>query len=345
MALVSRQRIPSLARLAVCIAAIGWIIHKTRWGELAIAWHAADKLLLVLGILAFAPVPLLAALRLKLLLDVHSIGLTFWQAVRATFAGSFVINTLPVGTPGGDSVKAFYIARDTPNKHEAVTVVFFDRLIGVLGLVLMSGVAVVCSWGNPAFRSWGPLIGLLLAGTVVGGGVYFSDWTRRVLRLDRLLARLPLGGHLQRIDRAVLEFKQHPGRILCSLLVTNLLQLNCVAGLFLCGWALGIVNPAHPLGSIPVYLGYSPICFLVGALPVGVMENTFQQLFAQAARLGTMESTLLLCLIGVRFTQLVWALPGGPVVLRSRPKPLEAGDDAGGPGTVAAAMPPVAPGS
>jgi glycosyltransferase 2 family protein len=315
-----RQRWSSLLRVAICLAAITWLACKTKWSEIDYVWRHADKGLLLLSVLVYGPAPALIAVRLRWLLQVHNIHLTTWQAIKVTFAGNFIINTLPLGTPGGDSVKAYYIARDTPHKHEAITVVFFDRLIGVIGLVLMAGIVVLLDWHNPAFKLWGRLIGVIVVAMVVGGTLYFSDWSRRLLRLHWLLSRLPLGQHLQRIDRAVLEFREHPRRVLACLVLTNILQLECVFGLFLCGWAMGMIKPGFPWSSLPVYLAYAPICYLTGVLPIGVMETTFQQLFSQVAQLGSRGAALSLSLFGVRFTQLVWSLPGGLIVLRSRPK-------------------------
>lgn len=323
MPAATRQHWSSFIRLAVCAAAISWIAYKTKWSEIEQVWLQADKRLLLLSVLVFGPTPLCIAYRLRMLMKVHDINLSYWQLVKATFAGNFINNTLPLGTPGGDSVKAYYIARDTPYKHEAVTVVFFDRLIGVVGLVLMSGVVILLDWNNPAFKFWGAVIGVSVATMVVGGIVYFSQRTRRLLRLDWILSKLPLSQHVQRIDRAVLEFRSHPRRVLACLLLTNLMQLNCVVGLFLCGWALGMVHPDSAISSLPVYLAYAPIGFLAGVLPIGAMEVTFQQLFSQASGLGSWGAGLSLSLFGVRFTQLIWALPGGLVVLRSRPKPEE----------------------
>jgi hypothetical protein len=130
---------------------------------------------------------------------------------------------------------------------------------------------------------------------------------------------LPLGHHLQRIDRAVFEFRSRPGRVLLCVVLADILQINCIVSLFLAGWALGMVNPEAPWSSLPVYLAYTPICYLAGALPLGVMEGGFQQLFSGVAGLGTMEAALSLSLFG-RFIQLIWALPGGLIVLRS-PRP------------------------
>lgn len=322
MALVSRQRLSAVVRYGVCLAALSWIGWSTEWSQLAAVWRGANKTLLLLSVVAFGPAPVLISLRLKLLLGVHDVKLTLWNAVKATFAGNFVINTLPVGTPGGDSVKAYYIARDTPYKHEAVTTVFFDRVIGVLGLVLMAGVVVLADWNNPAFGVWRSKIGALVAVLAVGGVVYFSNWTRQLIRLDWILAHVPLGHHFQRIDRAVFEFRNRPRRVILCVLLANVLQVNCIFSLFLAGWALGMVDAASPWSSLPVYLAYVSIAFLAGALPIGVMELVFQQLFVGAAHLGSPEAALSLSLFG-RFIQLLWSLPGALIVLRSRPRAAE----------------------
>ena len=85
-----------------------------------------------------------------------------------------------------------------------------------------------------------------------------------------------------------------------------------------------MVKPGQsPIASLPIYLAYAPLGYLAGIFPIGIMENTFGELFSGAAGLGPFGAGVTLSMFGVRFTQLVWALPGGLVVLRSRPKPEE----------------------
>jgi len=308
-----------LVRYGICVGAILWLVTNKnwRWSELKAIWLKADQRLLVAGVLAFGPAPVLIAFRLKLLLAVHNVRLSVWQAIKVTFAGNFIINTLPVGTTGGDSAKAYYIARDTVHKHEAVTTVFFDRVIGVVGLVLLAGGAVLANWRNPAFAGWGRIIGLFALGLAVGSGIYYSRSMRQLLRIDQIMARLPLSAHLQRIDRSVLAFREVPGCVLACLALSVVLQLICIVSLFLAGWALGLVG-TPPVASFGVYVGFMPIGLLAGAQPLGGMEVTFSVLLADIAGLGTSAAAVSLALFG-RLIQLVWALPGMVVVLRARP--------------------------
>ena len=99
--------------------------------------------------------------------------------------------------------------------------------------------------------------------------------------------------------------------------LTFALQGACIVSTFLAGWALGLVG-TDPRGAASVYLAYLPICYLAGALPIGVMENVFNTLFVDAAGMGTTEAALSLSLF-TRLVQVIWALPGAWVLLQSRP--------------------------
>lgn len=307
-----------LLRYGVCAAALGWLWYTTDWGRLWRVLSETDWVLALIGLLVFGPANIGLALRLKVLLAVQDVRISLWQAIRVTFAGNFIINTLPVGTSGGDTVKAYYVARDTPHKHEAVTAVFFDRVMGVLGLVLMSGLTLAFNWHNPAFRTYGRPIAAAILVLMAGLAVLFSRRLRRVIRFDRIVAVLPLASHIQRVDRALLIFRGQPYHLLLALLLSFALQFVGIVSLFLMGWALGLVGD-QPARAFLVYLGYIPICLLMGALPIGVMEVAFRQLLADAARLGTPEAAVSLSFL-CRVIQLVWALPGMLVVLRSRPQ-------------------------
>jgi uncharacterized protein (TIRG00374 family) len=311
-----RARVGQAVRLLICAAAVAWLYRTNDWHKVREILATANWRLVLAGLLAFSPVTALIALRLKWLLAVHDVHLPIWDAIKVTFAGNFVIQALPVGTSGGDAIKAWYIARQTPYKHEAVITVFFDRVIGLAGLLLLSGTMVLLNWNNPALAIWGRKIGLGIVVLAFGGGIYFSHWTRQALHLEQIIARLPFSAHLRRIDQAVFEFRSRHRRVAGCLALAIALQVVAIFAVFLCGWALGVVG-GHPLSALPIYLAYVPICFVAGGAPIGVMEVTYQQLFAQAAHLGSPEAAMFLSLLS-RFIQLVWALPGGLVFLTGR---------------------------
>lgn len=329
----ARRALSTLVRISICVLAVYWLVRTTRWDQFKEAIAAADWRLVLLSLAVMGPNPVVLALRLRWLLVVHGVCLSVWQAMKVTFAGNFIIGTTPFGTHGGDAMKAYYIARDTPHKHEAVTTVFVDRVIGVVSLVGLAGVVCLLNWQNPAFSRWGRIIGLTVLGMLVGGGVYFSNRLRRLLWIDRILLYLPLAAHIRRIDQAAFGFRNCPGRVVGGLLLTVVLQVIAIISHFLIGWGLNMVGE-DPWATFPVYLAFVPICFLAGALPIGAMELTYVELFAHSAGLGTPETATFLSLLS-RLIQLIWAMPGLLVILRAgRPKPIS---DPELPGTTVAA--------
>jgi hypothetical protein len=88
------------------------------------------------------------AVRWRMLLAVQGIHITLWESVRLTYIGWFFNNWLP-GATGGDFVKAFYIARQTHHKPEAITTVFLDRLIGLIAMCMLGAAAVAVCYHDP----------------------------------------------------------------------------------------------------------------------------------------------------------------------------------------------------
>ncbi len=307
---------PVVLRWIVCIAAVAWIVHNLNWAELKLAFALARWDWIAAGVVAFGPVPVLISQRLRWLLEVHAVRLSLWQAIKVTFAGNFLIQAFPVGTPGGDSAKAWYIARDTPHKHEAALAVFFDRVLGTIVLLLLSGTMILLDWDNPAFARWGRIIGVVTSILFIGGIVYYSRSCRKWLRLDEWVSRLPLAEHLQRLDRAMLAYRNDIPRVMASLVLTLVLQFVAIFSLFLISRGLGMAGTSF-WADFRIFLAYTPICFLAGALPIGAMELTFAELFSDAAQLGSYEQALSLSFFG-RLLQLAWALPGALVVLQGR---------------------------
>src|SRR4030042_561022 len=83
--------------------------------------------------------------RWSLLLKVQSISIGFWPAVRLHFLGLFYNNCLP-GAIGGDLPRAWYVTKHTDKKLEAALSVFVDRIIGLIGMIIM---AFGCYWFIP----------------------------------------------------------------------------------------------------------------------------------------------------------------------------------------------------
>lgn len=286
--------------------------------------HSLDWPLAILGLAVFAPCPVAIAVRLKWLLDAQRIRLTYWEAVKITYAGNFLNFAFP-GLTGGDVVKAYYVAKHTDLKHEAVAVVFFDRVLGLACLVGLGGAMVLIGWKDPAVTGFGRDVGILALILVVGATIYFSRRVRGLLRYERWIERIPLGPHVRRLDQAAFLYRGHKSVLLRCASLTWALQIVSVVAVFFGGWALRMVGES-PGGALVPYLLYIPLGWLIGAVPIspqglGVMEAAYIHFFVHSAKLANSESqAFFLAMIG-RLIQMAWALPGLWIVFTGAYRP------------------------
>jgi uncharacterized protein (TIRG00374 family) len=133
----------TLFQLTVTIAVLYWVYHDPdRRAQMAEAIRNAQYRWVVLGILAYVVVEVAAAFRWHVLLKVQGIHLNFLRLSGLFLIGMFYNQFLPGGT-GGDIMKSYYLLKETPNKKAgALLAVVFDRFIGLVALVAITGMLI-----------------------------------------------------------------------------------------------------------------------------------------------------------------------------------------------------------
>jgi glycosyltransferase 2 family protein len=130
-------------QVAVTIALLYWVYHDpNRRAQMAEALRHARYSWVVIGILAYVIVEIAAAFRWHVLLKVQGIHLSFWRLSGLFLIGMFYNQFLPGGT-GGDIIKSYYLLKETPDrKAGALLAVVFDRLIGLVALIAITGTLI-----------------------------------------------------------------------------------------------------------------------------------------------------------------------------------------------------------
>ena len=133
----------TLFQLAVTIAVLYWVYHDpNRRAQMAEAIRNAQYRWVVIGILAYGIVEISAAIRWHVLLKVQKIHLTLPRLSGLFLIGMFYNQFLPGGT-GGDIIKSYFLLKETPDKKAgALLAVVFDRLIGLVALVAITGTLI-----------------------------------------------------------------------------------------------------------------------------------------------------------------------------------------------------------
>jgi uncharacterized protein (TIRG00374 family) len=320
-------------RLAVMAALVAYVVSQAEWNDTVrpdgtpvqglktIAARLAQEwwwVAAALGIMMLqSPI---GAVRWRLLLGVQGIHITFLESLRLTYIGWFFNNWMPGGM-GGDLVKAWYIARRTHQKAEAVTVVFLDRLIGMVSLAVLGAAAVLATLGDERVRAARIILAAFLGLAAAGGWIFYSRRLRRLVRLDRWLARLPVGHVVARVDQALFIYRHHKGTVALSVVYSWAAQAASVFAIYFLATGLGSA------GRLVQFFVNVPIIFIGWSLiPVpggfGVAEGLAQQLFTASVlgvRTAAEAATLALTMIlAFRVVQSAVSLPGAALYLARR---------------------------
>jgi glycosyltransferase 2 family protein len=134
----------SLFQVAVTVGMLIWVFHDpNQRAKMAIALRMADYRWVGAGVLAYIVVEIAAAVRWQILLRVQNIRLSMPRVSGLFLIGMFYNQFLPGGT-GGDIIKSYLLFKETPEKKAgALLAVVFDRLIGLVALVCLTGALII----------------------------------------------------------------------------------------------------------------------------------------------------------------------------------------------------------
>ncbi|HMD55181.1 MAG TPA: lysylphosphatidylglycerol synthase transmembrane domain-containing protein [Phycisphaerae bacterium] len=287
------------------------------------------NLWLLLAALSMLGLPfVITSWRWQKLLAVQEIDLTYSKALTLTFVGQFYSTFLP-GTTSGDIVKIMYTGRLTGQKTKSAVTVVLDRVIGLMGLIIVGGAAagiqLLYDWNhNPAGAAATDqllihvllLTGGILLAAIFGSMVYFSARIRRTFGLDALIERLPLPEFVKHADRTLRVYRGHLGVITVALAASIVSQAVLPMAGFLAGRAFGM----H--AAFGCYMAYVPVAALAASLPfvppqgIGVMDYILLHFFVTRG-VDTASQAFALAQ-AVRFMPICWNLVGAWWVVRGK---------------------------
>lgn len=272
----------------------------------------ADYALLAGGLLLMGIMWPMQALRWLMLLRCRGLDVSFGKAFRLTMVGQFFNFCMP-GMTGGDVVKAYYAARHSENRGAAVMSVIFDRLAGLIGLILLAGLVGLTMLHNDLVWKITLLVWLGMLGIVVASAFYFSHHARQWLRIEQVIAKLPGRSLIGRIDAAAAAYSSHKRVVFGATLLSLPIHLINASATAMAGYALGMEH------ALPLLLTVIPVLLLAGAMPLtyqglGVMEGLALAMLLQPG-LATNNQIVGMLLI-LRLYLVAWALLGSLELLR-----------------------------
>lgn len=269
------------------------------------------KGLLLGGLLVVGLIYPILVVRWWLMLHARDIRVTLWKAFRLVMVGNFFNFCMP-GTTGGDVIKAYYAAKGSGRRAEAVMTVIVDRVCGLLGLLLLGGFVGLFMLRDDLARSVTIYTWLICLSFAVGSVVYFSQRLRARLGLDWVLAKLPAQRIFASIDEAAFAYRGHKRLILLVIAMSMVLHLALVTSTSMTGHALGLQTP------IGVLLCVLPVTFLIGSVPIAPQGIGVMEVFAvtMLGSSGAAPNQVIGMLIMIRLYQMFYSMLGSVFLLK-----------------------------
>ena len=138
-----KKTLLTTAQIAITIALLYFVFRDpAKRAQMAAALHLANYWWIALGVVAYFGVEAAAAVRFGVLLRVQGIRLSNARVGALFFIGMFYNQFMPGGT-GGDIIKSYLLLKETKDKKAgALLAVLFDRLIGLIALIIITGVLI-----------------------------------------------------------------------------------------------------------------------------------------------------------------------------------------------------------
>ncbi|REK42329.1 MAG: UPF0104 family protein [Planctomycetota bacterium] len=214
---------------------------------------------------------------------VRALGLPFRlaDAMRLGYIG-YMFNLVSLGSVGGDLFKAVFLAREHPTrKTEAVATIFFDRFLGLYGMLILASGVMACldmtQFGARAedlvrVRNFSYIATAVV--TAIFAALLLPYFLHGWL-IDKLCSLPRIGTTIRRLVDAAIVYRQERHVLLaCVLLTVGLHGLNVLVFYF-CSRALP--------GEAP------PLLAQFAVVPIGLLSSAIP---LPAAALGAFEATM-----------------------------------------------------
>ena len=246
-------------RLAITVAILAYLASEIDMAAAGRAILQVDLRYLALVLLLVTCDRFVMVWRWVLLLRASAVPISTREAARIFLVSSFVGSFLPAGV-GGDVARAYGLWRATSDTAEALASVAIDRVLGIVGLVVMGVTGLLLTATDVAGWRVGASIGILLSGCLA---LLWADRFVEVF-LPRSLEDHRIGRRLRGIGDALSRYRGRPGVLAHVFAWSIAVQLLRIVQAYFLGAGLGLTVPFR------YYLVFMPVALLMLLLPISV---------------------------------------------------------------------------
>jgi uncharacterized protein (TIRG00374 family) len=168
---------------ALGLGLLGHVIWVNRGSFHEVFGHRPDLRFLALSYGLYLSALVWAYARWYVVVRLQGLPFRLRDALRIGFIANAVDSVVP-GQVGGDVVKATALCREPSSPTQAIASVIFDRMLGVLGLIVLAAVMGAWNWpaSGPAVRRLIAMVWLALAVGLAGFSTLFVPGLLQPLR-------------------------------------------------------------------------------------------------------------------------------------------------------------------
>ena len=301
-----------------------WVFRDpAKQSALRDAVQQADWKWLVAGVAAYGIFELLAGVRWQILLRVQGIRISWWRMYGLLMVGLFFSLFIPGGT-GGDLVKGYYLLKEAPvgRKTSAALSVVMDRLLGLVGVALLTGSITAWRWdwltADPLARNY-IFTGLGVLGACIGG-MLLAGIISAFRLAHRLPQSLPGRSFITSLTGAYALYGRAGLATLAAVVISVVAHAAHYTTFYCTARSMDMSGPRKP-DALELYSAL-PVIETVAALPItpgglGTREKLFDDMLTSLADLsdGVAPAISILGYFCIAF----WGVVGGIFYLFYRP--------------------------
>ena len=265
-----KKTVLTLLKVVVSLGILAYIFTKVI--DIRHLWDSirnADVYYIIAAILFYFMVQTLSAWRWYLLVKPQGIEISFPKILAFYFLGMYFNFFLPSAI-GGDVFKVYYLHKETGRLSASTASVFFDRDIGMGGLLLVA-TAVSIFAGTRTNGDTGlllaPAFGLIGVAFIAANLALFYRPTYNLLHRLLLVFRLKEADKkIQRLFDSVNAYRGKWGLIALAMLMSVGVQVGCV---FVNMLAVDVIG-MHTRNGWTDYLVLIPTIGLIGMVPISM---------------------------------------------------------------------------
>ncbi len=263
-----------ILKFAISFILLSWFLWQTNRHDLWIALKFISPLTLLLALILFFLSNLLSAYKWSILLP----NSPFPLLLKYVFISQYYSLILP-GQIGGETMKIYLMGKGQKNAEQIAVSVFFDRMTGIIGLLLVAlgGIYLSRKEVPPGLTIVITLLVVALCGVLfsVRFDLFFRLLTRSLNLAQSRFSRLTkVAGQITRALEAWRFYLRQGGVLAYSLLLALIFQFLSILICTILAGGLGIILPftdwCWVLGLVSLFV-FLPIA--IGG--IGVREGAF----------------------------------------------------------------------